>query len=273
MNDQAYDKDAWRERTLQCLGSFDSLWTGRGRDRKLRYTYAELFGDTGEKMYRQLEPYLVHIDGRTPNYVAMEIDPTIVARAVFQADKSGKVTGRQLPYRLLFGDAYQDVPLLLNDGDEKFGMVMFDTTQGCRQSWWNRHGDVLAEVVQRASQRVPTFILGLNHTLSRGGEPGMSVIDRARLHADKLVSTFRDWNLDRAELLTPEGEEKLKHLNELIPSPFKAGKLAKEQYALIDGFDIYRSANKVLDMITVRIAFDSRRHRASVWVPDSRAVP
>ena len=279
MTDHTYEKELWRERSFNCLSDYPELWTGKGKNRKLKYTYVELFGDSGECMYRRLEKYLVHEGGRTNNYIAVEIAADVVARAIFRRKEvkvgdrvEGRVSGRQLPFRLIFGDAYVDVPSLLNNEDEKLGCVMFDTTKGINQGWWRGHEDVLRDVVTRATRRVPLFILGLNHTLSRGGDPGTSHLDRVQLHADRLCATFRDWGLRRSDLL-PEGSEALlRNLNDLLPSPFLTGKTPEEQYAQVGGFDIYRSGNKVLNMITVRIAFDAQRRCTYVWKPAVRAV-
>jgi hypothetical protein len=267
----SYGKPDWRQRTLDCLSSLPELWVGAGRTRKYKGIYAELFGDSGECMYELLKPYLAHdSEGlATKQYIAMEFDPSVVARAIFRSSSKG-VIARKLPFRLTFGDAYQDVPILLSK-EEKLTAVMLDTTNGINVAWWRKHEGVLRDIVFRATKMVPTFVLGLNHTLSRGSEPEMSVLDRARLHADSLCGTFREWNLRRTDLL-PEGSEDLfRNLNELLPSPLLKGKTAEEQYAPVGGFDIYRSANKVLNMITVRIVFESRRRSARVWCPTARA--
>jgi hypothetical protein len=271
VTEHSYDKELWRERTFACLWDFPELWTGKGKNRKLSGTFVDLFGHSGEYQYRKFKPYLPHDEkGRTRNYIVIDIDPDVVARAIFYRN-GDKVEGHDLPFRLIFGDAYAVVPTLLNDENEKLVCVMFDTTKGINEKGWGQDVDVLRDVVNRATRRVPLFVLGLNHTLSRGGDAGTHHLDRVKFHADKLVTTFREWGLRLSDLLPDGSESMLRNLNELLPSPFLAGSTPEEQYAQVGGFDIYRSGNKVLNMITVRIAFDSRRC-TYVWRPDVRAV-
>jgi hypothetical protein len=261
----SYDKRRWRLRTIDCLQSHPELWVKSGGKRILKYTYVDLFGDSGLSAFELFKPHLQVVDGMYPQYVAIERDASVVARSIFLE----KNKGRDLPFRLYFGNAYHDIALLFQKG-EKIGCVMLDTTHGLNKTWWSENRSKIRDIVDEGVKVCPMFVLCMNHTLTRGGDRGVSLIERVRMHVRNLVQTFEDWKLTRTDLLSEKDETIIQRINEVIPSPFypkeSPGKEREEQFAPVGGFDIYRSADRILTMITVRIAFDSSRQCARVYI-------
>jgi hypothetical protein len=236
MTAQFYLKDDWRRRTLACIASAKSQW----KKGKLDYAYLELFGRSGFAMYDLLRDHLPHKGGRTEHFIGIDHRPEVLLDAVLD---------RTPNFPLYFGDAFADVPLLFKQG-RRIGTVMLDTTNGARPSWWQGKRESLRSIASEGTRVCPTFLLMLNHTLTRGHEKGTSLSERIRAHADSVAATFNLWGLEA------------RSLTEGLAEGLAALPLARGAFTEAGAFDIYRSEDHTLYMMTVRLVFDARMGRA-----------
>jgi hypothetical protein len=239
-----YDKGSWRQRNLDCLKAQPSLWSSDGRH--LTCTCVDFLDESGHLTYELLRRHLPH-----PNaFIGVEHNADTAMRVALQnTSRRGKPAAPR--FRMIFGDAYDIVRTLLRDG-EPVGYLSCDTLNAVNPSWWHRHADVLREIVDHATRALPTFVLVLNHTISRGGAPGTTSIERLRTHARDIVTTFGKWRIRESALVGQATE---------IPT------VSKGEHRLVGGFEIYCSADHVLRMATVRLVFSRAKLGADVYLP------
>lgn len=234
--DMSFLKDGWRRRTLACLRRAAGLWK-RG---KLDRSYLELFGRSGFAMYDVLKPLLPHRGGWTDHYIGIDNRPDILLHALLD---------RVPNFPLYFGDAFVDVPLLLRGG-ARIGAVMLDTTNAVRRGWWDDKRESLRDIATLGMRASPTFLLMLNHTLTRGHDEDTTLEGRIAEHAESLAATFGRSGLERGSLVSG------------LAAGLAALPLDRGGWTEAGAFDIYRSEDHSLYMITVRIVFDARTGRA-----------
>ena len=190
----SFKKPLWRQANLDFIRRQKALWNRS----KLAYGYVELFGQTGAEMYNLLLPCLPHEKGKTQHFIGVDHDAGILMNYVLQNGAPN--------FRLILGDIYEVLPRLLSNqerkGGVKLGVVNLDTTNGIREIWWHEHREILRDAVQRGTKGCPgSFSLILNHALERGGDTGVSVEDRIKIHAKGLATTFASWKLTEKHVL------------------------------------------------------------------------
>jgi hypothetical protein len=239
--DMSFNKTPWRQENVRWVGQHKRHLCGS--DGKLKYAYIDLFGDSGEAMHAELVKAKLLPNGKTDLFVGLDNEPEHLLKYILRQEKAGK----EPDFRLVFGNAYSVVPNMLRK-KEPLGIVALDTTNGINPRWWTNHVDSLQELVRLGSAKCDRFLLLLNHVLDRGGEADLDAMGRIGQHADHLVQTFKPWSLQK---------------NDLLPGAEQVSETGFLGFA--GGFEIYRSGNKALRMVTVRLAFDGRNKRTTVY--------
>ena len=221
-----FDKHAWRSTNFQFIQQFKELWRGR----RLERAYLELIGESGPDMYDKF----LHLCLKDPSqFIAMDNNAAVMMQHCLN---------EKIKLRLLFGDAFRDIPALMRE--TPVGIVNLDTKNGVREEWWEYRRNALQEIVSTGLQDSQAFALILNHTLDRGGV-GLAEEKIAR-HSRALADVFGKYGLTVARL---------------APKESGAPELGQN-----GGFEIYRSSRRHIRMISARLAFWRRSGQLGCWV-------
>lgn len=236
MTEMAFSKAPWRTANLAWMRAQKPLWS---RDGKLSYAYMEMLGLTGNEMYDLLKPMLP----KATYFHGVDRNAACLMKHVLDG----------VPFGLEHGDFFSVAFHRLQAKEVPFAVFNFDTVESARLQWWRDKREVLRDILRLSASSAPVVTLIFNHVLDAGFEPGMSIMERVERHARGLCETFSGWGLNEQTFL--RGTERLK--------------TERNVTGALGGFELYRSEGKDLRMITIRLAFDSRRKVCRVERRDS----
>lgn len=239
----SFQKTPWRRQNIHWISGYRKfLCELEGKNKgHLKYAYVDLFGDSGHEMHTELVDAKYLPKGFTNHYIGLDNEPEHLLGYVLR-------TGKKPQFRLCFGDAFSNLPDMMRKNAPPIGIVGLDMTNGINSKWWENHTDSLRNIVELGTQGPHRFLLLLNHVLDLGGEANLDAMGRIDLHTKHLLQTFAPWDLQKQDLVTGV---------ELAREPGFKG--------FAGGFEIYRSDDKTLRMVTVRLAFDGRSKRTTVY--------
>jgi hypothetical protein len=233
-----FDKSYWWDNNLAWLRRQPELW----KNGKLAYSYREMIGISGRKMYQRMERLLP-----SPAYFCgVDNDPLCLLEHVLD----------KVPFALVHGGFYTTSieALRAQKGGRgpKIGVLNFDTMDSALNKWWQQHSPHLKEIRKHGMEGCPAFTMILNHVLNMGGgEEGGSMQHRIQQHGEALLQTLGDW-------VRPKDRPLFTHVSD----QYDHSKLPTK----IGAYDIYRSKDEtghenVAVMITVRLTFRQAQKR------------
>ncbi len=242
-----FEKDGWRKRNLEFLRVGEIG------------TYAETVGDSGDKMYTLLKPYLkspqqfvgfdrnrrcvyLHRITEQPWYCSYTVD-------AFWA--CSKLAGMSKEERLEIG--LSELPL---------NVCNFDVQRNVgNDTWWKEEGARLPSIVDRMLIQSPRGVsVILNHTLDWNKKrPDENIPVHIALihHTERLCGLFKDW-----EGATPDViHGRQSNLEAALKNT------GRTSHHMVSKYEIYVGDRSRLRMATLRIRFTEQRgrRRMTLW--------
>lgn len=240
-----FDKTAWRETNVRFLESAPGLWDASG---KLRYSYYELVGLTGSQMYTLLEAKL-----HTPKqFIGVDYMPEDIMYHRF----------RRVPWTTaLVQDGYskaESIAAYTEAQREELGISSYpvaiygfdDQASTGNKSWWNTEASQIQHIVAKTLAQAGCCCFMLNTTLGRGGTVGYDRRQALDEHTRRLCSAFGKWGLKEEALLGPNRRF--------------VDRIASAEIGALGGYEVYKSLDRRLPMLTVRLTFTQTRP-VRVW--------
>ena len=236
MIEAGFNKPYWWDGNLAWLRKQRRLW----QDGKLAYAYREMIGISGHRMYERLEKLLL-----SPTFFeGVDIDPSVLMEHAL-AGLDG--LSKKRPFRLVYADFFASTAERARMPNLPLGVVNADAQNAVTTAFWQAHAPILGQIVASGILTCPAFTLILNLPADIGSGKGMTFDRQLAVFAEGFVATFPGWNLRASDFL--RGAEGAGDRTAPLDSPpLKVGR-----------FDIYRSENRRVRMITVRATFQKKR--------------